>query len=105
MKIDANALIDTLVYEFNDIETRYRDIPKDAYIHEGSEYKKLVEKCWAAESRLNLVSEIMGVSWNCLYDIVLTGRRWYTKTNWQKVLPMADAERLVDCMIRHHSRG
>ncbi len=47
----------------------------------------------------------MDVSPSALYGTVLTARRWYERTGWQKCLPDSDADRLMACMVRQHPIG
>ena len=55
-----------------------------------------------AESRLTFASYMLDISGYALYAAILTARRWYKRTNWQKCLPDDVAERLMACMTKQY---
>jgi len=109
MEINATAVIDSLICEFDEIEQfqQVRD-GKHLYIDllaETDPRRIASKKADAAESRLSLASDILDISAAALYGTVLAARRWYNRTNWQKCLPYNDAEKLLNCMAAQYPTG
>ena len=103
MKINATAVIDNLIHEFNDIE-KFHHVRNGKYLYldslEEKDPRKIAyEKSDAAQKRLNLTSDVLDMTTSALYGAVLAARRWYKRTDWQKCLSEDDAERLLSCMM------
>ena len=109
MKINATAVIDTLICEFDEIE-KFQRMRKGerlwwTTIKENDPIKSAWIQADIAEKKLNLASDILGITISALYGMVLTARRWYNRTNWQKCLRDDDAERLSNYMMAQHPKG
>jgi len=93
VEISVNRVIDELVPRFDDIEAYHR-IPRRQYRDENPAHYRLYQACERAHGELRLAAWMLNVPCNVIYSVVLTARRWYNRTKWERYLPEADAERL-----------
>ena len=105
LEIKASPIIDTLMDNMESIEVFHRNVPKGAYIREGSEYRNYWNNSNKAAQGMSAASDILGISEQALCRAVLAARRWYTRTEWQICLPEDDAARLLACMIEQYPRS
>ena len=108
MNISAKSVIEELMDAFDDIENYNKKYPKKMGLFHIDLAPKndprliAYRNCEKAESQLNKTCYILGITWRALYSAILTTRRWYKKTNWQKCLPDDVAERLMACMTKQY---
>lgn len=101
-EIRANSVIDSLMPYMDDTQEFYQNVPRGSYISESSPYLPFVEKWRRAEQAINLANDLTGISITALYATVLTARRWYNKTGWQRCLSEDTAQRLLRCMAEQY---
>ena len=104
LTLKANAIIDTLVLQFDYIQECYEKIPRGTFIASMSEYRAIYDKGHQAEQSFYLASDLLGINISVLYKTVLAARRWYLRNGWENRLPDSDADRLLACMIHQHDR-
>lgn len=92
LNVSANAIIDNLISEFDEIAHTQKSIPRGSFIAPGSEYERLCQVLEQAERKLTLASDLLGVD---IYGILRAARRWYTRCEWQRCLPDDVAAHLI----------
>jgi hypothetical protein len=94
MDISILRIYDYLCYEYVLIDEFYRKVPRGVYIYEDTEAAKLYQRKENSRLTIQLVADILGVSWYMMDKFMLTVRRWYRKHGGRCRLPCSDFERL-----------
>ena len=112
MEINATTIIDELMYAFDDIGNYHKQYSNkklgvfyiDDSITANNPRLTALQRMEKSEIRLNTACWILRISYKALYATLLTARRWYNKTKWEKCLPDNDAERLLEYMVKQHTK-
>ena len=110
IEIKANNIIDTVIPLLHDIENFYsearREYPKGAiYIdYLPDRLKRLHTEMWAAERKISILSDVLGVHTAVLYEAAKVARRWYNRTSWQRCLNENEAAGIWTLAIRNNGR-
>ena len=101
-KLSASNIIDSLMPYVDDIEVCHQTIPKGSFIYQDTPEERLCNKKRESERAFSFANDLLGISTAALYATVLTARRWYIRTRWERCLPYADADRLLLNMIEQY---
>ena len=100
--MNANRIIDFIIIENYDIRGFHDAVPKGKCVTNERD-TKLYHQKEKAKKVIGFIEEAYSVPAGTFYKAAMIAERWYNKTEWKRMLPETDAERLLQCMIEQNT--